>query len=144
LTSWSSSEVPLCTHTHCVVPPVYVQLCKIHGTPEYLNLNNFSQLSFQVTTTIHITLHNKSVYLFLAHSHKLNTLCTAGGNKKKICSFIKTGKIVKRNKEQNYSAINTCNCRIPIKVTSTYSIILLILRRYITVYLYMNMRLTGS
>jgi hypothetical protein len=88
-----------------------------------LRFKHNKQKDSQVTRTTDITLRNKKVFLCLFHTHmKLKTSCTAVGNEKKILSFINTSKIVKRNKEQNYTPISKCNCRISIKVTSTCTV----------------------
>jgi hypothetical protein len=118
LTSWSSSEVPFCKQTVLYrllmfsYPTLTAHRCKY----TYLTFLGSSSNWLEQFTSHYMI----KEFLCFLHTHmKLNTLCTAVGNKKKICSFINTTKIVKRSKEQNYTTINTCKCRISIKVTST-------------------------
>ena len=74
-------------HIHCVVPPVYVQLCNSRLS------SKLSKDFFEETKITQIAPHNKSTLFSLAHM-QLNILCIEVGNKI-INSFMNTSKIFK-------------------------------------------------
>ena len=59
-------------HTHCVIPPDYVQLCNPHSIPLCLKCLNIIKQFLDITGTVDITLHNKSTFLSPAHTHTCN------------------------------------------------------------------------